>query len=386
MKRWSVFFVFALSLWLALSAKVLGAEADETTPVSVPEPSALALRYHQTGNWIWLFARVWDLAIPAAILFSGLSARIWNIARRVGRFWIVSAAVYFALFVTIGFLADLPLRYYTGYFRQHAYGLSNQMLGKWLNDELTDLVVSVLGAVCFAWIPFVVIRRFPRFWWLIVSALMVPFLAFVMLIAPVWIDPLYNDFGPMEDKALEAKILALAHRAGIADGRVFEVEKSVDTKTANAYVKGMFGSKRIVLWDTLTPCRLEHRCLLDRPARGPLVDRPSGAVVDRSILGAVRVRFAGRDSGHSPALAPDRRLVDGSRSHSAGVQPLSRARGGPLRPGADPPEPLRRPCVRRLPARELEHAPSEPGPTALAQHPPEHRRAHRVLQRVPSVA
>jgi Zn-dependent protease with chaperone function len=32
---------------------------------------------------------------------------------------------------------------------------------------------------------------------------------------------------------------------------VFEVEKSVDTKKVNAYVTGVGGSKRIVLWDTL---------------------------------------------------------------------------------------------------------------------------------------
>ena len=32
---------------------------------------------------------------------------------------------------------------------------------------------------------------------------------------------------------------------------MFEVEKSVDTKAVNAYVTGVFATKRIVLWDTL---------------------------------------------------------------------------------------------------------------------------------------
>jgi Zn-dependent protease with chaperone function len=32
---------------------------------------------------------------------------------------------------------------------------------------------------------------------------------------------------------------------------VFEVNKSVDTKAVNAYVAGLFGTKRIVLWDTI---------------------------------------------------------------------------------------------------------------------------------------
>jgi Zn-dependent protease with chaperone function len=55
----------------------------------------------------------------------------------------------------------------------------------------------------------------------------------------------------MQDKRLEADILALARRAGIEGGRVYEVNKSVDTNAINAYVTGFGGSKRIVLWDTL---------------------------------------------------------------------------------------------------------------------------------------
>lgn len=53
------------------------------------------------------------------------------------------------------------------------------------------------------------------------------------------------------DKELEADILALAERAGIASSRVFEGDMSRDTKETNAYVAGLGGTKRIVFWDTL---------------------------------------------------------------------------------------------------------------------------------------
>ena len=65
----------------------------------------------------------------------------------------------------------------------------------------------------------------------------------------------------MRDKRLEAKILALADRAGIEGGRVFQVDKSVDTKTLNAYVAGLWQTKRIVLWDTII-ARMDDRELL----------------------------------------------------------------------------------------------------------------------------
>lgn len=224
---------------------------DESIPLPVPEPSPLAVQYHWTGLWLWAFGRLWVMTIPLVILVTGASARLREVARSLGRNWFGTVAVYVVLFLLVRFAAELPLRYYSGFIRQHSYGLSNQSPGKWLGDSFKELAVDVAGGVCFAWVPFWLISRYPRRWWLILSALTVPFVAFVALIAPVWIDPLFNDYGPMHDKALEREILDLAGQAGIAGGRVFEVNKSVDTNALNAYVTGLFGTKRIVLWDTL---------------------------------------------------------------------------------------------------------------------------------------
>ena len=65
----------------------------------------------------------------------------------------------------------------------------------------------------------------------------------------------------MKNKQLEQSILNLASRAGIEGSRVFEVNKSVDTKAVNAYVTGLFQTKRIVLWDTLI-ARLDEKEIL----------------------------------------------------------------------------------------------------------------------------
>ena len=109
----------------------------------------------------------------------------------------------------------------------------------------------MVGAILFLWVPYWIMARSPRRWWLYTGLLALPFAGCSAFIAPIVIDPLYNDFGPMKDKPLEAKIDALAHRAGIDGGKIFEVDKSRDTTTVNAYVTGLFGTKRVVLWDTL---------------------------------------------------------------------------------------------------------------------------------------
>ncbi|QEH32290.1 hypothetical protein OJF2_07590 [Aquisphaera giovannonii] len=225
--------------------------ADELTPVEVPAPTEKALRYYEGNMRLWAFHVAWSILVPAAIFFSGLSARIRDLARRIGRGWLPTVAIYLVLYLGLNAALDLPFDYYAGFVRQHAYGMSNQTFAKWLTDLVLGLGVDMLGAAAFGWVPFLLLARSPRRWWLYVAILWVPFLFFVVLIKPIWIDPLFNTFGPMKDPALERSILDLASRAGIEGGRVFEVAKRVDTNAMNAYVTGLGGTKRIVLWDTL---------------------------------------------------------------------------------------------------------------------------------------
>jgi Zn-dependent protease with chaperone function len=230
-------------------------------PVEVPEPTEAARRYARSGNWFWALDQVWDVLIPGLILFSGLSAKIRTMAKRIGRNWLGTIVVYFAAFLVLSFVIDFPLSYVTGFARQHAYGLSNQSFGKWFGDELKALMVGLIAGSLILWIPYLLVKKSPRRWWLWTSVVAIPIAAFFLLVAPVVIDPLFNTFGPMKDKALEQQILSLAGRAGIEGARVFEVDKSADTNTVNAYVTGFGGSKRIVLWDT-TIAKLEPNELL----------------------------------------------------------------------------------------------------------------------------
>jgi Zn-dependent protease with chaperone function len=225
---------------------------EREDPVIVPPPSDKALAYHRSGNVIWAVEHLVGLALPAAILLAGISARLRAIAAVLGhgRFY-PTLVIYLGLLSALMFVIQLPLSYYVGYAREHAYGLSSQRLGKWVADELKGLAVGVVLGAVVLWVPYLLLRASPEHWWLWTGALALPFFALVLLIAPVFIAPLFNKFGPMHDPELEAEVLAVAAQAGVEGARVFEVEKSVDTKKVNAYVTGVGNTKRIVLWDTL---------------------------------------------------------------------------------------------------------------------------------------
>jgi len=233
----------------------------DTGPVAVPEPSGKAMARYRSGIVLWVADTVWGFALPALILFTGASARMRDWAVRIGRKRFFIIAIYFAIFSVITYVIDLPRAYYEEFAREHAYGLSNQTFTKWISDSVTALAVSIVIGALFMWVPYLLLRKSPRRWWLYTSLAAVPFLMLIIVVTPIFIEPLFNKFGPMKNKTLEQRILQLADRAGIEGGRVYEVDKSTDTKALNAYVTGLGTTKRIVLWDT-TIARLDEPELL----------------------------------------------------------------------------------------------------------------------------
>ncbi|HEY2295398.1 MAG TPA: M48 family metallopeptidase [Thermoanaerobaculia bacterium] len=247
--------ILAFALLPALShaqqASPAGAVAQASSaPVPVPPASEKAMRYYRTGNFLWAIGTLWGLLVPALLLLTGFSARMRDAARGIGRNWFFTVAVYGILFILVMAVLSLPLDYYEGFVRPHAYGLSDQTAAKWWTDHIKGLFVGCVFVALLLWIPYLLLRKSPRRWWLYSGLTAFPLLTLLLFIAPLWIEPLFNQFGPMKNKALESQILALADRAEIEGSRVYEVNKSVDTKTVNAYVTGFGGSKRIVLWDT----------------------------------------------------------------------------------------------------------------------------------------
>jgi Zn-dependent protease with chaperone function len=191
------------------------------------------------------------ILFPVVLLFTGLSARIRQFAEWLGSSWYVTIIIYLGVLLLLGFIVSFPIDYIWSYKRFHEFGLSNQTFVKWFSDHLKALVVTFLTGIACLWAPCLLLRKFPNRWWLLTAVLSIPFLCFATLVKPLWIDPLFNDFGAMKNPILGNRIIALAEYAGIHGSRVYEVNKSVDTTTVNAYVTGFLGTKRIVLWDTL---------------------------------------------------------------------------------------------------------------------------------------
>ncbi len=220
--------------------------------VAIPEPSPEALQFHRTGHWIWAGSVMLSLAIPFMIIWTSIGARVQSFVVRhaYGR---IGMIVSFVVIVSvIAFAMRLPWSFAAGHMRLKAYGLSEQSGLDWFVDALKALCVNLVIQCLLASIVWgFLVVKFPKTWWLWTAAGTLPFLVAGVYLTPLVIDPLFNRFEALKDENLESDILRLVEQANVADAEVFEVDKSRQTKAVNAYVTGLFGSKRVVLWDTL---------------------------------------------------------------------------------------------------------------------------------------
>jgi Zn-dependent protease with chaperone function len=208
-----------------------------------------ARRYHRPLYVVLLLDTALAAGVLAVLAWSEAGNRLFSAVDSLPP--VAAAAVYAALVVTCSSLVRTPLAFWSGWLRERGWGFSTQTAGAWLVDRGKGLAVSiVLGAG--AWAAAVALARALPGWWAVPAgaalALAVLFLSFV---APVVLEPLFNRFRPLEDEALAADLRGLSERAGVPVRDVLVADASRRTTKVNAYVSGLGGTRRVVLFDTL---------------------------------------------------------------------------------------------------------------------------------------
>ena len=217
-----------------------------------PEDVARGDAYMSGRYWLFAAGTCLRLALLALLVFSPASAAIRSLAVRLTPAHpAVAVAIYIALLTVAFEIVTLPLGFYAGFVREHAFGLSTQTAGGWFLDRLKGAAISLALVVPLGSLLVLLWRRYPGRW--VLPAWFLGGLAAIVLVtlAPVVIDPLFHTIRPLPDPALKGRVLALADRAGIAVEQIYEADASRRTKKGNAYFTGLGATKRIVIYDTL---------------------------------------------------------------------------------------------------------------------------------------
>ena len=214
-------------------------------------------RYFEGGYWLLLWNFLVAVAISIFLLESGISARLRDFAGRIARccrgsrqlpLQITLYAIPYSLIVgTLGF----PLDFYEHFVREHQYGLATQSVLPWFREQLIGFGLTIIGGTILLIALYAVFRRAPRMWWFWGTVVAVLFMTVVVVITPVFVEPLFNTYKPITIPEIRNPILAMAQANQIPARQVFEVDASRQTTRVSANVAGFLGTTRIALNDNL---------------------------------------------------------------------------------------------------------------------------------------
>ena len=215
------------------------------------EKRAKSNAYFEGGYWRILWNFLLSAAIFVFLLTSHISARLRDFAERVTRVKTLQIVVYAIPFILITTALGFPLNLYENFFREHAYGLATQTFVPWFREQLIALGVQLIAASIGLVVLYWVFRRASRRWWIWGTGVAIVLAMIALLIEPVFVEPLFNTYKPLNDPKIRDPILALARANEIPVKQVFEVDASRQTTRISANVAGFLGTTRIALNDNL---------------------------------------------------------------------------------------------------------------------------------------
>jgi len=237
---------------LAFSADFDPVAATNAYLASIPaEEQANTNGYVDAGYRIMVMGVLLEILIAFILLRFGWSRKWRDLAERVTGNKFGQAFIYMPIYLLITAVLMFPLSWYADFYTEHKYGLATQGFGEWLVELLQMNAIMIVGFSIFVACLYVILRRSPQRWWLWGSGLVVSFLAILIFISPLYIEPIFNEYRPMDEGPLKERILSIARANGMQADDVKQVDQSKQTNRVSANVSGIFGSTRIALNDNL---------------------------------------------------------------------------------------------------------------------------------------
>ena len=209
-----------------------------------------ALAYDRVKTGVAALRSWMGLVAVLGVLFSGLFADAVALVDGLGASTLVEGIVFVAGGVLALQVWSAPFDLVETFVVEEVFGFNNQTLRLWLRDTVVGSVVSLALTVPLAAVLLWAVESvslWPVAGWLLAVGFVVAF----TVVKPRLIDPLFNEFTPIEESELRAAVDEVFERAGYRTDEVYEMDASRRSSHSNAYFTGFGPAKRVVLFDTL---------------------------------------------------------------------------------------------------------------------------------------
>jgi len=147
--------------------------------------------------------------------------------------------------------AELPLAIYRQFRIEARFGFNRQTLAGFFADIAKQTLLGLAIGIPLILLTLWLMARMGGNWWLWVWLTWMAFNLLALAVYPTFIAPIFNQFTPLQDANLRARIEKLLDRAGFRSSGVCVMDGSKRSSHGNAYFTGLGQAKRIVFFDTL---------------------------------------------------------------------------------------------------------------------------------------
>ena len=212
-------------------------------------PAALQKAHDYTVGKEWMI--LWGLLVAAVVTWLIVrSSALDRVEAKLGDKWKnLRAFVVSFVFFIVSAILTLPWSIYADWWREKTYGRTSQPFSDWLLQlGIATLVTALLGAF-FLMFVYWLIRRSGRGWWIWASVLTAIAFAFLSLMSPVLIEPLFNHYTPIPPGKVRDAVVEMAGRAGVPPERVFMYNGSRQSNNFTANAGGVGNTARVAISD-----------------------------------------------------------------------------------------------------------------------------------------
>lgn len=212
-----------------------------------PEALQKAASYTTASHWLLLGGLIVAAIVTWIIVRSGLLERVS--AKLQNRAWPLRTGLICLTFFIVSAVLSLPWSIYQDYYFEKSYGRTSQPFADFLSQNVIGIALSsFLGGLFFLGV-YALIRRAGKSWWLWSGGFAAFAAAATILLSPVLIEPIFNEYKPVPEGPVRTALLIMADEAGIPHDWVLMFDGSRQSNNFTANVSGVFGSARIAISD-----------------------------------------------------------------------------------------------------------------------------------------
>ncbi|KOB79207.1 Prenyl-dependent CAAX metalloprotease [Operophtera brumata] len=215
--------------------------------------------YGLDKSYYRMIKETYEISLTTLTLFFQLMYVAWSKCEEIAEYFNISPAeseIFMSnLFIIAATLFNavvyLPFSIYATFVLEEKHGFNKQTVGFFIKDQIKSLLLNLVITLPIVSVALYIImlggNMFVVWLWLFTTVATL----ILLTIYPSVIAPLFDKFTPLPEGSLRKGIEQLASKLNFPLSQVYIVEGSKRSAHSNAYFTGIFGEKRIVLFDTL---------------------------------------------------------------------------------------------------------------------------------------